>query len=120
QDNVHRCDRCRIHLNSLDDRFFEAGEIRFYPVNHRIKILDTVGTLLGGGHMIGLVGPKIRYRDGYVAHQGPTLVHDPTADAPSIGLRTRACRDRKSTRLNSSHEWISYAVFCLKKKKQKN
>src|SRR5438105_12842156 len=28
--------------------------------------------------------------------------------------------DRKSTRLNSSHEWISYAVFCLKKKKKKN
>src|SRR5438105_7020747 len=26
--------------------------------------------------------------------------------------------DRKSTRLNSSHEWISYAVFCLKKKKK--
>src|SRR5207247_5460707 len=25
--------------------------------------------------------------------------------------------DRNSTRLNSSHEWISYAVFCLKKKK---
>src|SRR6266849_6308412 len=25
-------------------------------------------------------------------------------------------KDRKSTRLNSSHEWISYAVFCLKKK----
>src|SRR5438105_10367477 len=29
----------------------------------------------------------------------------------------RVRRDRKSTRLNSSHEWISYAVFCLKKKK---
>src|SRR5207247_9626922 len=28
--------------------------------------------------------------------------------------------DRKSTRLNSSHEWISYAVFCLKKKNKKN
>src|SRR5258708_24503863 len=28
--------------------------------------------------------------------------------------------DRKSTRLNSSHQIISYAVFCLKKKKQKN
>src|SRR6266536_5519171 len=27
--------------------------------------------------------------------------------------------DRKSTRLNSSHEWISYAVFCLKKKTNK-
>src|SRR5206468_11065179 len=29
-----------------------------------------------------------------------------------------AVRDRKSTRLNSSHDQISYAVFCLKKKKQ--
>src|SRR5207249_8208400 len=29
-------------------------------------------------------------------------------------------RDRKSTRLNSSHVSISYAVFCLKKKKTKN
>src|SRR5438552_8805021 len=29
-------------------------------------------------------------------------------------------RDRKSTRLNSSHQIISYAVFCLKKKKKKN
>src|SRR5688572_31515836 len=31
--------------------------------------------------------------------------------------RRRAGRDRKSTRLNSSHSQISYAVFCLKKKK---
>src|SRR5687768_17835494 len=30
-----------------------------------------------------------------------------------------ARRDRKSTRLNSSHGYISYAVFCLKKKKHK-
>src|SRR2546422_7204009 len=29
-------------------------------------------------------------------------------------------RDRKSTRLNSSHGYISYAVFCLKKKKKKH
>src|SRR5438105_11621208 len=32
--------------------------------------------------------------------------------------REQPDRDRKSTRLNSSHEWISYAVFCLKKKKK--
>src|SRR5258705_5756671 len=32
--------------------------------------------------------------------------------------RARRTRDRKSTRLNSSHLGISYAVFCLKKKKQ--
>src|SRR5258708_31026960 len=31
---------------------------------------------------------------------------------------THQVRDRKSTRLNSSHQIISYAVFCLKKKKQ--
>src|SRR2546429_4499872 len=30
-----------------------------------------------------------------------------------------SCLDRKSTRLNSSHGYISYAVFCLKKKKKK-
>src|SRR2546427_6448497 len=32
----------------------------------------------------------------------------------------RYCTDRKSTRLNSSHSQISYAVFCLKKKKNCN
>src|SRR5688572_32079877 len=33
--------------------------------------------------------------------------------------RPHGRRDRKSTRLNSSHSQISYAVFCLKKKKKK-
>src|SRR2546422_8509557 len=35
------------------------------------------------------------------------------------GAQGRGGRDRKSTRLNSSHGYISYAVFCLKKKKKK-
>src|SRR2546430_11811568 len=35
-------------------------------------------------------------------------------------LRCARDEDRKSTRLNSSHSQISYAVFCLKKKKQNN
>src|SRR2546422_6174491 len=34
--------------------------------------------------------------------------------------QTDRIRDRKSTRLNSSHGYISYAVFCLKKKKKKS
>src|SRR2546426_12403584 len=38
--------------------------------------------------------------------------------APACATRLRATRDRKSTRLNSSHLVISYAVFCLKKKKK--
>src|SRR3712207_7229149 len=36
------------------------------------------------------------------------------------GLATATQSDRKSTRLNSSHANISYAVFCLKKKKNNN
>src|SRR6266571_7444243 len=52
-------------------------------------------------------------------------LHDalPISWSPS-NTRSRSCpwccgtRDRKSTRLNSSHMSISYAVFCLKKKKK--
>src|SRR6266849_8578942 len=53
-------------------------------------------------------------------------LHDALPIAPMIPSGTLRCgfrtspaswSDRKSTRLNSSHEWISYAVFCLKKKK---
>src|SRR5438034_4043600 len=44
----------------------------------------------------------------------------PGAPLPSVAeLRAHCAPDRKSTRLNSSHTVISYAVFCLKKKKKK-
>src|SRR5688572_32698539 len=46
----------------------------------------------------------------------------PNARAPTVMRRavgfSASRRDRKSTRLNSSHSQISYAVFCLKKKKK--
>src|SRR6266849_9320908 len=43
----------------------------------------------------------------------------PTFSFAAACNRIASCPiDRKSTRLNSSHEWISYAVFCLKKKKK--
>src|SRR2546428_4565533 len=52
---------------------------------------------------------------------------DPTRLQMALSLRDAKeaiCRrvgsDRKSTRLNSSHDQISYAVFCLKKKKNKS
>src|SRR6266536_4177588 len=44
----------------------------------------------------------------------------PVADLSWQRPPDRGVGDRKSTRLNSSHEWISYAVFCLKKKKNTN
>src|SRR2546430_10054306 len=40
------------------------------------------------------------------------------ADVLRMGADVHRDRDRKSTRLNSSHSQISYAVFCLKKKKK--
>src|SRR2546430_13506300 len=48
-----------------------------------------------------------------------------SADGSRTSASARSCssrssRDRKSTRLNSSHSQISYAVFCLKKKKQEH
>src|SRR3989454_10731714 len=39
-------------------------------------------------------------------------------DEPTLEVARRTRQDRKSTRLNSSHGYISYAVFCLKKKKR--
>src|SRR3989449_6742759 len=45
------------------------------------------------------------------------LIGNRAGDALGIG-RVLDERDRKSTRLNSSHGYISYAVFCLKKKKK--
>src|SRR5436309_15748630 len=43
----------------------------------------------------------------------------PPGGTPATGTDRRRSSDRKSTRLNSSHVKISYAVFCLKKKKKK-
>src|SRR6266403_1956835 len=53
--------------------------------------------------------------------EGPSGFRHPSRPGDMAWLRYRASnpepRDRKSTRLNSSHVEISYAVFCLKKKK---
>src|SRR5436190_17238548 len=50
----------------------------------------------------------------------PARGDEPAGRAVAVGERGAAgVRDRKSTRLNSSHTVISYAVFCLKKKNSK-
>src|SRR3989449_3295747 len=61
-------------------------------------------------------GLPVRDLDGHGAAAGDR------PDDPHRGRLERepqVIRDRKSTRLNSSHGYISYAVFCLKKKKKK-
>src|SRR2546429_5489031 len=52
----------------------------------------------------------------HVARAGPTRALAARRAVRGLG-GPRTARDRKSTRLNSSHGYISYAVFCLKKKK---
>src|SRR2546422_5236134 len=60
-------------------------------------------TLFRSKHIVGLLDPDA----------GDVLV-----DGRAVSTLDR--EDRKSTRLNSSHGYISYAVFCLKKKKKQN
>src|SRR2546422_8466836 len=52
-------------------------------------------------------------------HQGVHFVWSALQGLPARRDGLRQVVDRKSTRLNSSHGYISYAVFCLKKKKRK-
>src|SRR2546422_6128775 len=54
-----------------------------------------------------------------MAAQLPSLVVTPFAGLLADRCERRHLLDRKSTRLNSSHGYISYAVFCLKKKKNR-
>src|SRR3712207_7860412 len=64
--------------------------------------------------VVELHRPVVRQRH-LADHPQIRAEFDPHHPAGSIGDRVQ--QDRKSTRLNSSHANISYAVFCLKKKK---
>src|SRR5215510_15309258 len=55
------------------------------------------------------------FRSGRTAAVVGATAHESEA---AVGRRAAVLPDRKSTRLNSSHVAISYAVFCLKKKKE--
>src|SRR3712207_7828318 len=70
----------------------------------------------GVGDLLGRLQPLRR------ARRKPVGAGEPPQDPVRVGRRARPAPrggDRKSTRLNSSHANISYAVFCLKKKKKK-
>src|SRR2546421_7702294 len=57
-------------------------------------------------------------RDLVGAVRGAALVERRRQRVALVVVEPAEDRDRKSTRLNSSHDQISYAVFCLKKKKK--
>src|SRR2546426_7867599 len=98
--------RSRSRLNNRRHSLREGLESReawqpLNPAGHRLikKLQSSLTAKECGKHVIGFL---LRFWS--LAHRGPEL-----ADAESR-------QDRKSTRLNSSHLVISYAVFCLKKK----
>src|SRR5207248_7625264 len=86
----------------------------------------------GPGDFVMLGGIRVAHSRGVLAHSdGDVVLHalcDALLGAAGLGdigqhfrdtdPRWRGAEDRKSTRLNSSHRTISYAVFCLKKKRK--
>src|SRR5437879_6993535 len=67
--------------------------------------------ILGRGRLRGI---DVRRRD--TAHDHGLAEHLTDHAPHELGRERTVLEDRKSTRLNSSHRCISYAVFCLKKK----
>src|SRR2546422_8634326 len=75
-----------------------------------VAAIVLVGTLADLDYLSSLFGPTAFL----AAHR--TFTH---SLAGTLLIAALVAGDRKSTRLNSSHGYISYAVFCLKKKKKK-
>src|SRR5256886_7852868 len=78
---------------------------------------------LGDGPLMDRFAELRHHHAGGVGHQKAARSRKARAIFTGFGMNASsiagAYGDRKSTRLNSSHSQISYAVFCLKKKKNK-
>src|SRR5947208_10953481 len=66
------------------------------------------------------VGVVLKFFSSSVHRAPAVLTAKEDIRQPASNIFLRGEEDRKSTRLNSSHQIISYAVFCLKKKKEQN
>src|SRR2546422_1785141 len=68
--------------------------------------------------LASLHAPRVPTTAAQFPDSGASLTRGDSFEKPTYDARHTARKDRKSTRLNSSHGYISYAVFCLKKKKK--
>src|SRR2546430_6868318 len=75
---------------------------------------------MSSGHVRLLYDPETELRGKHILLVEDIVDTGKTLNRLVTLLRERDPQDRKSTRLNSSHSQISYAVFCLKKKKNKH
>src|SRR5207248_7678237 len=82
------------------------------PPELAADIMDKGIVLTGGGALLKGLDERLKHETGMPVH----LTENPLS---CVAIGSGKCLeelDRKSTRLNSSHRTISYAVFCLKKK----
>src|SRR5438105_4411247 len=112
---------------STDDRHCGHGIVMDFAALKVIgfRVVAFASTLMMSLAIVGSL-PKFKERrkkyfleaatDGNVNRMQWLHLAGVSVNARGGGLALSLAADRKSTRLNSSHEWISYAVFCLKKK----
>src|SRR5690625_7025737 len=83
-------------------------------VHESEKVIENIITLIKGAEILEL---PILWLEQYPKGLGPTIDEIKDQLKGQLPIEKMTFRDRKSTRLNSSHVAISYAVFCLKKKR---
>src|SRR5438034_6600801 len=92
-----------------------------FPTRRSSDLIEFVGgDLASRGGINVAIGTVVDNATANPNDGGATVISDPTGprlQTSTFPYFTSVYRDRKSTRLNSSHTVISYAVFCLKKKK---
>src|SRR5256884_2872866 len=110
---------------------FFTGSLEFTLANFELAHRSGAMIIDLSGHSAAFANsfawfPGLEKLRGEVLPTKPTVASIPSAAAEAIVRLALSLEDlglsrldRKSTRLNSSHGYISYAVFCLKKKKQK-
>src|SRR3712207_8802896 len=89
-----------------------------FPYTTLFRSVERAGDLAQVRHIANREAGLVAFVDQPLRLAGGAFAVDVGQGHPGAGLGHAL--DRKSTRLNSSHANISYAVFCLKKKKNKN
>src|SRR5690606_40765726 len=96
-------------------------DIYTLSLHDALPILHRVSLERGEDHLLRRAGDAVPHRHPLkVATIQLGRAHRPRAVDGHRQPHPASAEDRKSTRLNSSHVKISYAVFCLKKKKTRN
>src|SRR5690606_40564306 len=94
----------------------------FFPGYHDHRDLHSFPTRRSSDLVAEAFVLKVLHKDGHhrrgLAHNARVKQEHCPFAIGALAWNARSLEDRKSTRLNSSHVKISYAVFCLKKKKQ--